>query len=60
MKNNPSKESFDIARVGGIDVITLTQDACTATMGGDGNIAEYFNRPMHIHDWQIMDSGYYG
>nr|6POR_A Chain A, Ubonodin [Burkholderia ubonensis] len=28
--------------------------------GGDGSIAEYFNRPMHIHDWQIMDSGYYG
>lgn len=60
MKNNSSKEYFDITRVGGIDVITLKQDASRATMGGDGSIAEYFNRPMNIHDWQIMDSGYYG
>ncbi|WP_185732453.1 acinetodin/klebsidin/J25 family lasso peptide [Burkholderia sp. Bp8963] len=60
MRNGASKESFEIARVGGVDVVTLKQDACKATMGGDGGIAEYFNRPMHIYDWQIMDSGYYG
>ncbi|KVM12199.1 hypothetical protein WL76_04360 [Burkholderia ubonensis] len=60
MKNRSTKESFEITCIGDVDVITLMQDASRATMGGDGSIAEYFNRPMHIHDWQIMDSGYYG
>ncbi|MGR3910627.1 acinetodin/klebsidin/J25 family lasso peptide [Burkholderia sp. SR8] len=60
MKNGSSKASFEATRVGDVDVITLNQDASKATLGGDGSVAEYFNRPMNIHDWQIMDSGYYG
>ena len=55
-----TNELFETTRVGSVDVITLKQDASKLTMGGDGSIAEYFNRPMNIHDWQIMDSGYYG